>query len=69
MYVFVCNNIKIKRPSGLQYKIHFVVYVTIFLVLFKPHQVDTVIIQAICLLDALDKELNTYALQVREWYG
>ena len=27
------------------------------------------IIQAIGLLDALDKELNTYALQVREWYG
>ena len=26
------------------------------------------IIQAIGLLDALDKELNTYALQVREWY-
>jgi nucleolar protein 58 len=27
------------------------------------------IIQAISLLDELDKELNTYAMRVREWYG
>ncbi|CAA3031910.1 probable nucleolar 5-2 [Olea europaea subsp. europaea] len=27
------------------------------------------IIQAIILLDDLDKELNTYAMRVREWYG
>lgn len=27
------------------------------------------IIQAIGLLDELDKELNTYAMRVREWYG
>lgn len=27
------------------------------------------IIQAISLLDDLDKELNTYAMRVREWYG
>ena len=27
------------------------------------------IIQAIGLLDDLDKELNTYAMRVREWYG
>lgn len=32
-------------------------------------QVDTMIIQAIGLLDDLDKELNTYAMRVREWYG
>ncbi|RZR85306.1 hypothetical protein BHM03_00012266 [Ensete ventricosum] len=31
--------------------------------------VDTMIIQAIGLLDDLDKELNTYAMRVREWYG
>jgi RNA processing factor Prp31 len=30
---------------------------------------DTMIIQAIGLLDDLDKELNTYAMRVREWYG
>ncbi|XP_062179610.1 uncharacterized protein LOC133884273 isoform X2 [Phragmites australis] len=29
--------------------------------------VDTMIIQAIGLLDDLDKELNTYAMRVREW--
>lgn len=27
------------------------------------------IIQAIGLLDDLDKELNNYAMRVREWYG
>ncbi|KAM7250349.1 hypothetical protein ACFE04_022232 [Oxalis oulophora] len=31
--------------------------------------IDTMIIQAIGLLDDLDKELNTYAMRVREWYG
>ncbi|KAL0445742.1 UNVERIFIED_CONTAM: putative nucleolar protein 5-2, partial [Sesamum latifolium] len=36
---------------------------------FSPDKVDTMIIQAICLLDDLDKELNTYAMRVREWYG
>ena len=30
-------------------------------------QVDTMIVQAIGLLDDLDKELNTYAMRVREW--
>ncbi|KAK4786112.1 hypothetical protein SAY86_002801 [Trapa natans] len=33
------------------------------------YPVDTVIIQAIGLLDDLAKELNTYAMRVREWYG
>src|SRR5579875_2553042 len=32
-------------------------------------QVDTMIVQAIGLLDDLDKELNTYAMRVREWFG
>ncbi|KAJ6844707.1 putative nucleolar protein 5-1 [Iris pallida] len=36
---------------------------------FSPDNVDTMIIQAIGLLDDLDKELNTYAMRVREWYG
>ena len=27
------------------------------------------IVQAIGLLDDLDKELNTYSMRVREWYG
>ncbi|XP_057499308.1 probable nucleolar protein 5-2 [Actinidia eriantha] len=36
---------------------------------FSPDKVDTMIILAIGLLDDLDKELNTYAMRVREWYG
>ncbi|KAK9824178.1 hypothetical protein WJX72_008339 [[Myrmecia] bisecta] len=36
---------------------------------FSPDKVDTMIVQAIGLLDDLDKELNTYAMRVQEWYG
>lgn len=36
---------------------------------FSPDKVDTMIVQAIGLLDDLDKELNTYAMRVREWFG
>ncbi|KAG8528272.1 Nucleolar protein 58 [Bacidia gigantensis] len=36
---------------------------------FSADKVDTMIIQAISLLDDLDKELNIYAMRVREWYG
>merc|ERR1712233_217513 len=36
---------------------------------FSPDKVDTMIVQAIGLLDDLDKELNTYAMRVKEWYG
>ncbi|KAH7543184.1 hypothetical protein FEM48_Zijuj02G0156400 [Ziziphus jujuba var. spinosa] len=36
---------------------------------FSADKVDTMIIQAIGLLDDLDKELNTYAMRVREWFG
>eukprot|EP00877_Chromochloris_zofingiensis_P001898 jgi/Chrzof1/11709/Cz06g06120.t1 len=36
---------------------------------FSADKVDTMIVQAIGLLDDLDKELNTYAMRVREWFG
>jgi nucleolar protein 58 len=36
---------------------------------FSADKVDTMIIQAIGLLDDLDKQLNIYAMRVREWYG
>jgi nucleolar protein 58 len=36
---------------------------------FSPDKVDTMVVQAIGLLDDLDKELNTYAMRTREWYG
>jgi nucleolar protein 58 len=36
---------------------------------FSADKIDVMIIQAIGLLDDLDKELNTYAMRVKEWYG
>ncbi|MFT7808152.1 nucleolar protein 58-like isoform X1 [Arapaima gigas] len=36
---------------------------------FSPDKVDTMIVQAISLLDDLDKELNNYIMRSREWYG
>ncbi|KAF8536638.1 hypothetical protein BDD12DRAFT_781314 [Trichophaea hybrida] len=36
---------------------------------FSADKVDTMIVHAIALLDDLDKELNTYAMRVKEWYG
>lgn len=34
---------------------------------FSPDKIDTMIIQAQCLLDDLDKELNNYVMRAREW--
>jgi len=36
---------------------------------FSPDKVDTMIVQAIGLWDDLNKELNTYSMRVKEWYG
>jgi len=36
---------------------------------FSPDKVDIMIVQAISLLDDLDKEVNTYSMRVKEWYG
>lgn len=36
---------------------------------FSPDKVDMMVVQAISLLDDLDKEVNTYAMRVKEWYG
>jgi len=36
---------------------------------FSPDKVDTMVVQAIALLDDLDKEVNIYAMRVKEWYG
>ncbi|EFN88003.1 nucleolar protein 58 [Harpegnathos saltator] len=36
---------------------------------FSPDKVDTMVIQAVNLLDELDKELNNYMMRCREWYG
>ncbi|KAM0786383.1 Nucleolar protein 58 [Microbotryomycetes sp. NB124-2] len=36
---------------------------------FSPDKVDTMVVQAIALLDDLDKEINIYGMRVKEWYG
>jgi len=36
---------------------------------FSADKVDTMVVQAIGLLDDLDKEINIYAMRTREWYG
>lgn len=36
---------------------------------FSADKIDVMIIQAVGLLDDLDKELNNYAMRLREWYG
>uniref|UniRef100_A0A915D548 Nop domain-containing protein n=1 Tax=Ditylenchus dipsaci TaxID=166011 RepID=A0A915D548_9BILA len=36
---------------------------------FNPEKIDTMITQAVLLLDDLDKELNNYVMRCREWYG
>lgn len=35
---------------------------------FSADKVDTMIIQAIALLDDLDKEVNNYVMRLKEWY-
>ncbi|KAI0161472.1 Nop domain-containing protein [Xylariaceae sp. FL1272] len=36
---------------------------------FSPDKIDVMVVQAIKLLDDLDKELNNLAMRVKEWYG
>lgn len=36
---------------------------------FNVNRVDNMITQSISLLDQLDKDVNTFAMRVREWYG
>ena len=36
---------------------------------FNPARSDNMIIQSIALLDQMDKDLNTFAMRVREWYS
>ncbi|KAF8488244.1 hypothetical protein F5888DRAFT_1809844 [Russula emetica] len=36
---------------------------------FSLDKVDTMVVQAITLLDDLDKEINIYVIRVKEWYG
>ncbi|KFH00481.1 putative nucleolar protein 5, partial [Toxoplasma gondii VAND] len=36
---------------------------------FSPEKLDTMIIQAVALIDDLDRELNNFAMRLKEWYG
>lgn len=36
---------------------------------FNVNRVDNMVIQAISLLDTLDKDINTFCMRVREWYS
>lgn len=36
---------------------------------FSVEKLDIMIVQAISLLDDLDKEINNYMMKLREWYG
>ncbi|CAL6367596.1 unnamed protein product [Bathycoccus prasinos] len=36
---------------------------------FNVNRSDNMIIQAIALIDTLDKDINTFVMRVREWYG
>jgi nucleolar protein 56 len=36
---------------------------------FNVNRSDNMIIQAIALLDQLDKDVNTFSMRIREWYG
>jgi len=36
---------------------------------FNINRADNMIIQSICLLDTLDKDFNTFAMRVKEWYS
>ena len=61
MLVHYCN--RMRSEGSYMENIH------VILTQLMSAQVDTMIVQAIGLLDDLDKELNTYAMRVREWYG
>lgn len=36
---------------------------------FSADKIDTMIIQAVSLLDDLDKEINNFVMRLREWIG
>eukprot|EP00484_Ammonia_sp_Unknown_P027285 CAMPEP_0197023690 /NCGR_PEP_ID=MMETSP1384-20130603/4351_1 /TAXON_ID=29189 /ORGANISM="Ammonia sp." /LENGTH=652 /DNA_ID=CAMNT_0042451943 /DNA_START=117 /DNA_END=2075 /DNA_ORIENTATION=- len=36
---------------------------------YNINRVDNMIIQAICILDQIDKDINTYCMRCKEWYG
>ena len=47
----------------------FCTFLLYFQVKFNPGRADNMIIQSIALLDQMDKDINTFAMRVREWYS
>ncbi len=47
----------------------FVRFVRSSQVKFNVNRSDNMIIQSISLLDQLDKDLNTFAMRIKEWYS
>jgi RNA processing factor Prp31 len=43
----------------------FLIFIFRFKLKFSPDKVDTMIVQAIALLDDLDKEINIYSMRVK----
>ena len=56
--IYLCKIVSFEKNVHLRYKLK-----------FSPDKIDTMIVQAVSLLDDLDKELNNYIMRCREWYG
>ena len=63
------GNDKVSRDELKAYSLGLAHSLSRYKLKFSPDKVDTMIVQAINLLDELDKEVNIYAMRVREWYG
>ena len=59
-----CGCVKRCRQKELLCELECVVQVK-----FNVNRVDNMVIQAIALLDTLDKDINTFVMRVREWYS
>lgn len=59
----------LSEADASQYSMSLAHSLSRYKVKFSPDKIDTMIVQAIGLLDELDKEINTYSMRVREWYG
>lgn len=59
----------LKENSALQAQVGLGLNYSRTKVKFNVHKVDNMIIQCISLLDQLDKDINTFAMRMREWYS
>lgn len=59
----------IETPQMKQMQLGLAHSVSRYKLAFTSDKVDTMIIQAVSLLEDLDKELNNYAMRLKEWYS